>query len=212
MLSDCTQTLVAEIRRDAETDNLTARLPGWRGTPFHAADFQTLRASILDTLTALHLQAGTGIKGEDFDVRLRWQASAAPSRPVGHSDQEYIAFISGPVWRLVIRPQVLARANGRCEQCDDTAPLDVHHKTYRNFGGNEDLSDLVAVCRPCHDKRDQFRRGLRTRPAEARYLSESEVQKFAETRRAPEPPVLVPVCPACRAPYDHFGRCVCTSW
>lgn len=47
--------------------------------------------------------------------------------------------------------RVLERANHVCEGCGVNAATEVHHKTYKNVG-NEFLFELVAICRPCHQR------------------------------------------------------------
>ena len=40
---------------------------------------------------------------------------------------------------------------GKCADCGGvTSTLDVHHKTYRHLG-RERMSDLVGLCRVCHE-------------------------------------------------------------
>ena len=48
------------------------------------------------------------------------------------------------------------RAKFRCEnpECRSQARLDVHHLTYERRGA-ERPSDLMALCRPCHEKQHQ---------------------------------------------------------
>jgi len=52
---------------------------------------------------------------------------------------------------------IRARAHGRCELCrHPDAALDVHHRQRRGMGGTSSLdihlpSNLIAVCRRCHD-------------------------------------------------------------
>ena len=53
-------------------------------------------------------------------------------------------------WRAR-RSRVLLRAGNRCELCNASGLLDVHHRTYDRYG-DELLSDLIALCRPCHSK------------------------------------------------------------
>ena len=53
------------------------------------------------------------------------------------------------------RRTVLLRAKGRCEVCGRPAPLDVHHIVKRSQGGSHDPDwNLIALCRPCHDRTD----------------------------------------------------------
>ena len=50
------------------------------------------------------------------------------------------------------RDAKLSIAGYRCEQCGARDRLDVHHLTYDRFGGDERMSDLRVLCRPCHNK------------------------------------------------------------
>lgn len=38
-----------------------------------------------------------------------------------------------------------------CEQCGAVA-VDIHHKTKKSQGGADDVENLIALCRKCHDK------------------------------------------------------------
>lgn len=49
-----------------------------------------------------------------------------------------------------LRLRVVRRSRGRCEQCDVKGPLEVHHLTYERRG-HERMSDLIALCRSCHE-------------------------------------------------------------
>ncbi len=55
-----------------------------------------------------------------------------------------------PEWRSR-RNRVLLRAGNRCELCFASERLDAHHKTYERYG-QELLSDLIALCRTCHER------------------------------------------------------------
>lgn len=48
-----------------------------------------------------------------------------------------------------LRQQVIQRDKGICRTCKHPG-ADVHHKTYKRWGC-ENLSDLITLCRPCHD-------------------------------------------------------------
>lgn len=52
------------------------------------------------------------------------------------------------------RKLVMLRAQGICEGCRLCPATDVHHLTYQNVG-EEFLFQLVALCRPCHDRLHQ---------------------------------------------------------
>lgn len=59
------------------------------------------------------------------------------------------AYIESPRWQI-LRKQVLKRDQYTCQGCGiNGVPLEVHHITYINYEF-EQLSDLVSVCRDCH--------------------------------------------------------------
>lgn len=63
---------------------------------------------------------------------------------------DYVAYIASDDWR-VARLSVLKRSNGVCERCNAKKAKDVHHLTYDRLG-HEVPTDLLAVCRECHDE------------------------------------------------------------
>lgn len=63
---------------------------------------------------------------------------------------EYQEYLNSDHWKE-IRLKALNRAGNRCQLCSSRGSLNVHHNTYKNKG-NEDLKDLVVLCRECHAK------------------------------------------------------------
>jgi len=64
---------------------------------------------------------------------------------------EYDIYINtSPEWKER-RALVIDRANQICEACLTYRATQVHHLNYDSFQ-TEILYDLVAVCRPCHEK------------------------------------------------------------
>lgn len=59
--------------------------------------------------------------------------------------------------------RVRQRSNGFCEGCGHRDPLDVHHRQARGAGGvhgeaaeiANDIRNLLALCRVCHDSTEQ---------------------------------------------------------
>ncbi len=109
--------------------------------------------------------------------------------------QAYQKYIHSPEWGKK-RWLVIARANqngGFCERCNQR-PADgnfaVHHLSYENFM-NEPLSDLLAICKPCHGPADDERRqeladSFEDACEEARYLKARETffqRKYGEDWR-----------------------------
>jgi len=60
--------------------------------------------------------------------------------------QEYLASREWAVKREAVRQ----RSKGKCERCKTNDMHSVHHKTYDRVG-NERLTDLQAICDPCHE-------------------------------------------------------------
>lgn len=57
--------------------------------------------------------------------------------------------------RQKLRVGIWARASGACEDCGrggDGVALDLHHLTYDRYG-HERATDLLLLCRGCHDRR-----------------------------------------------------------
>ena len=55
------------------------------------------------------------------------------------------------LWKQ-IRKRRLDFSGHRCELCNSKYTLQVHHSTYARFPGKELMSDLIVLCRPCHEK------------------------------------------------------------
>jgi HNH endonuclease len=68
--------------------------------------------------------------------------------------QVYQNYVHSVQWKKLCT-RVRQRAAGRCERCNDVAlkPLEVHHITYERFQ-EEPLTDLQALCQPCHRMAD----------------------------------------------------------
>jgi 5-methylcytosine-specific restriction endonuclease McrA len=73
---------------------------------------------------------------------------------VSHS-AKYESRIGSRGWSL-LRRAVLERNGGACERCEERFAREVHHTTYDRLG-HEDLTDLEALCEPCHVLADRER-------------------------------------------------------
>jgi hypothetical protein len=62
---------------------------------------------------------------------------------------EYQTYKASREWAL-LREAVRQRAKNICEHCGARPMDDMHHKTYERIG-RELLTDLMAVCEPCHE-------------------------------------------------------------
>jgi len=62
----------------------------------------------------------------------------------------YDDYLNSPDWKRR-RGIILRRAGYKCELCGASGvPLDIHHLTYERRG-NEKYTDLIAICRKCHE-------------------------------------------------------------
>lgn len=95
----------------------------------------------------------------------------------------YETFIASAVWAAKRAP-VLTRADGRCERCGCKGTvLEVHHRNYDRFGGDELPSDLEALCPACHAVADAERRAEICAAIERRREEAEEAAKDASFRR-----------------------------
>jgi len=67
------------------------------------------------------------------------------ARGIGY--KSYAAYLRSDHWR-----EMQAKwKQAHCFCCHTNSRLDLHHTTYDHFG-NEWATDLITLCRPCHDK------------------------------------------------------------
>jgi 5-methylcytosine-specific restriction endonuclease McrA len=60
----------------------------------------------------------------------------------------YPEYLRTPEWAEK-RQRALLRAGGRCQHCDSSDRLEVHHRHDRNRGAELD-EDLAVLCHACH--------------------------------------------------------------
>jgi hypothetical protein len=60
----------------------------------------------------------------------------------------YQRYLESPEWH-VLRRVAISLARHRCQLCNASALLHVHHRTYERVGG-ELPCDLIALCDDCH--------------------------------------------------------------
>lgn len=64
------------------------------------------------------------------------------------SPEEKQLYMQSNKWHN-IRSIVLSRDNYACKVCSSVDSLEIHHMSYEHLG-DEQLSDLVTLCRKCH--------------------------------------------------------------
>lgn len=63
---------------------------------------------------------------------------------------DYKEYLASREWRVKRKEFIDGATYGVCQRCAARPIENVHHLTYANIG-NEDWSDLMGVCRPCHE-------------------------------------------------------------
>lgn len=75
----------------------------------------------------------------------------ASSKKLTKRQIEYNRFIHSAEWKA-IRLNLFSIRGKKCERCNSTIRIHVHHKTYKRFGGREKPEDLEVLCASCHAK------------------------------------------------------------
>jgi 5-methylcytosine-specific restriction endonuclease McrA len=89
-----------------------------------------------------------------YEEELRSAYLAQEARNKQLNKMSLTEYLKTREWR-VKRNRALIRAGNRCQVCASTYQLDVHHRTYERLG-NELLSDLMVLCRRCHQHYHDF--------------------------------------------------------
>jgi len=66
-----------------------------------------------------------------------------------YSKMNYLEYLKTPKWKN-IKNKIRSRAKNKCEKCGSNKELHTHHLTYERRG-NELLSDLICLCKDCHE-------------------------------------------------------------
>lgn len=61
----------------------------------------------------------------------------------------YAKYINSETWRKKRQARLKMDGN-KCRTCHSKERLEIHHVTYERFG-DEDLDDLITLCRQCHE-------------------------------------------------------------
>ena len=88
-------------------------------------------------------------------IKLRAKAGFKGKRKVNNQKKnkaaykkKYYEYLKSPAWQE-IRIEMLT-AYPKCQRCDSTYILQVHHKTYKNVF-KEEPEDLEVLCKNCHE-------------------------------------------------------------
>ena len=71
---------------------------------------------------------------------------------------KYLEYLNSQTWAQ-IRNKALERDKYECSICHSPHNLEVHHLKYPDVLGTEPLSDLMTLCRDCHKKLEDYKKG-----------------------------------------------------
>lgn len=103
--------------------------------------------------------------------------------------EEYSTYLHSEAWQRK-RAQRLAISQYRCAACTDRRAIDVHHLTYARIF-NEDMEDLLPLCRVHHDVAEELIHGGKLpRSGDVLFLATETVRLICETKQ--RLPVITP--------------------
>ena len=115
---------------------------GWTGP---AISHSTLRARDMESA----LLVDDTIRSKWYDKR-RERSTELRNSEKNEWLKEHNDYLRSPEWKER-RVKVLRRDGYICQACIENPAQEVHHLSYDHWG-NEPLFELVAVCKPCHEK------------------------------------------------------------
>lgn len=121
----------------------------------HVAQQDRVAAGIVKTQPYELTEEGVRIWSAKGPMRLtkaeRWERFHREYGATNEQKQkvDYREYIQSPEWRIKATG-CKERYGNRCAVCNAKGGLDAHHRTYERLG-DEDPSDLIALCRECHD-------------------------------------------------------------
>lgn len=71
---------------------------------------------------------------------------------------KYLEYLNSRTWAR-IRDKALERDRFECSLCGCPHNLEVHHLKYPDVLGTEPISDLMTLCRDCHKKLEDYKKG-----------------------------------------------------
>jgi hypothetical protein len=80
--------------------------------------------------------------------RLVRRSRSKSSGPVATAPGDYGGYLQSAAWQQR-RREAIQLAGGRCQVCNSSGALEVHHRTYERVG-REVPGDLTVLCRECH--------------------------------------------------------------
>jgi hypothetical protein len=127
----------------------TAEPPAAMASPLSSANV----AIVMSVLIGMGVLFTSTLPGETNESPRAGDDPANPREPQVGRRPDYAAHINSDAWKSgAARLTELAASGFRCRICNrgaDETRLEVHHRTYENFG-HELAADLTTLCSECH--------------------------------------------------------------
>lgn len=108
---------------------------------------ETEREIMKITLLTDHLWAAN--RPDSVQATPKPAVSQQISKSIQLQTMPYVDYLQTPEWQAK-REQALRLAEHRCQICNASGSLQVHHRSYERRG-REAMSDLIVLCSKCHD-------------------------------------------------------------
>ena len=92
-----------------------------------------------------------------YRVRIEKKHKKFIQRKQPKKQPKYLTYIHSKKWRE--KAKIVKKRDEKCYGCGTNKKLDAHHLHYRNFG-QENLNELIALCRSCHEEL-HYREGVK---------------------------------------------------
>lgn len=125
-----------------------------------------------------------------------------PAKLAAATDRKaaYAEYLLSDVWQGK-RTAALERAGNRCQLCNGTKILNVHHRTYERIGA-EAPEDLTVLCRSCHAKFHDVGKPKKKRRYDSRKGRSRRPPKQNKNAYVPKRP-----CSSCGYNWTTKGMC-----
>ncbi len=95
------------------------------------------------------ISSGFAAECEDDDSRITIEEIMRLAKFDGDTPKDaYLAYLESAEWKERRREHIRI-ADGKCQICNSSDRLQVHHRSYERLG-RELFSDLVVLCKGCH--------------------------------------------------------------
>jgi hypothetical protein len=101
------------------------------------------------------------------------------------SKSAYSEYLKSPRWKE-LKKQALIKSGNKCQVCNSSLKLNVHHREYPKIWGEEPQSFLTVLCNKCHKlfhKKPRVKKSRKSRSEKRRIKKAKELLQLMEAQR-----------------------------